>query len=551
MPSLINDAITQSIMRIGEKPIAFVLDITEDLPSRLCGDDLRLKQVLNNLLSNAFKYTREGTVELGVRCERYNEQELWMTAWVSDTGPGIKSEHLGSLFSDYAMIDAQSNRKIEGTGLGLPITKKVVELMSGSISVESEYGKGSTFTIKILQHYAGDAVIGPAVVNSMKNFRYSDQKRRQNSHLMRVSLPYAKVLVVDDVATNLDVARGMLKPYGMQIDCASSGEEAIDAIRGERVRYNAIFMDHMMPGMDGIEATRIIREEIGTEYATTVPIIALTANAIVGNEDMFLSKGFQAFISKPIEIDRLDAVIREWVRDKELEKELGQINVDGTIILNTRSGDDRRKPSNRRSGYDRRDFQKITGLNFSKGMKQFSGDEKSYLNILRSYAANTQPLLEKAKAVSRENLDDYAIAVHGIKGSSQGICAEAIGEQAAALEAAAKEGNVDFVMANNAAFIEAAEKLISELDAILHTGAPTNLKPEKDKPDDELLGRIHQACEAGDIDAVDLVIAELGAFDYTSDDGLAVWLRENADQMNYVEMARRLGNGEQGTGNRG
>jgi CheY-like chemotaxis protein len=135
--------------------------------------------------------------------------------------------------------------------------------------------------------------------------------------MMRISLPYARVLIVDDVATNIDVARGIMESYGMQIDSAYSGREAIDAVRDEKVRYDAIFMDHMMPGMDGIEATRIIREEIGTEYAKTVPIIALTADAISGNDQMFLRKGFQAFISKPIEIDCLEAVIREWIRDPD------------------------------------------------------------------------------------------------------------------------------------------------------------------------------------------------------------------------------------------
>ncbi|MCL1941828.1 MAG: ATP-binding protein, partial [Synergistaceae bacterium] len=310
VPSLINDAITQSIMRIAEKPIKFVLDIEDDLPAMLYGDDLRVKQILNNLLSNSFKYTKEGSVELSVRCEKDGD-EVWMTVRIKDTGIGIRPEDLSNLFTEYIQMESKSNRKIEGTGLGLPITKRLVEMMDGSITAESEYGKGSIFTVKLRQESAGDATIGPDVVRNLKNFSYSDSKRDRNFHMSRVNLSYARVLVVDDVVTNLDVAKGFMKPYGMQIDCVSSGQKAIDAVRDESVRYNAIFMDHMMPGMDGMEATRIIREEIGSEYAKTVPIIALTANAIAGNEEMFLGSGFQAFISKPIEIDRLDAVIRE------------------------------------------------------------------------------------------------------------------------------------------------------------------------------------------------------------------------------------------------
>jgi CheY-like chemotaxis protein len=160
------------------------------------------------------------------------------------------------------------------------------------------------------------------VVHSLKKFNYFNTKLHKDSQLTRIRLPYARVLVVDDVVINLDVAKGMMKPYGMQIDCVTSGLQAIDAIRAERVLYDAVFMDHMMPDMDGIEATRIIREEIGSGYAKNLPIIALTANAIVGNEEMFLSKGFQAFIPKPIEFARLDAIIRRWVRGKDVEKPL-------------------------------------------------------------------------------------------------------------------------------------------------------------------------------------------------------------------------------------
>ena len=321
-PSMINDVVAQSIMRKGDKPVEFVLDIGENFPARLCGDDLRIKQILNNLLSNAFKFTEKGTVELVVKHEdgEYaGEKAVWLSISVRDTGAGISPENVSSLFVEYAQMDIKSNNRVEGTGLGLPVAKMMTELMGGSISVESEFGKGSVFTVSFPQKYVGDTVIGPEVVNNLKKNRYSASKRDMNLWLSHYSLPDARVLVVDDVEINLEVAKGILSCYGMQIDCVTGGQEAIDAVRNGKVRYNAIFMDHMMPGMDGIEATRIIRLEIGTEYARNVPIIALTANAIVGNEEMFLSKGFQAFLSKPVEIPRLDAVIKRWIRDRETE----------------------------------------------------------------------------------------------------------------------------------------------------------------------------------------------------------------------------------------
>jgi CheY-like chemotaxis protein len=339
------------------------------------------------------------------------------------------------------------------------------------------------------------------------------------------------VLVVDDVVTNLDVAKGMMKPYGMQIDCAISGQEAVDAIREEKVRYNAVFMDHMMPGMDGLEAVRIIREEIGTEYAKTVPIIALTANAIVGNETMFLNKGFQAFISKPIEISRLDSVIRQWVRDKKLEEKLGTINVNGILKLDSRSGQDRRVLD-----------KIINGLDIGGGIDLFGGDEEAYLQILHSYAVNTVPLLDKIKNVGKDNLADYCIAVHGIKGSSRNIGAAAIGIQAEALEKAAHEGNLEYILDKNAAFIEVVEKLITELNEILKTTKEVTDKPKKDKLDSALCGSLITACIGGDIDTVDAIIKELDDFNYESDEGLMTWLRKNAEQMNYPEMAEKLRN---------
>jgi signal transduction histidine kinase/AmiR/NasT family two-component response regulator len=321
IPSLVNDTITQNILRIGEKPIEFNLNICADMPTHLYGDDLRLKQILSNLLSNAFKYTQEGTVELGIRSERAEDDDsVLVTAWVKDTGAGIRLEDMNKLFFDYSQVDVKANRKIEGSGLGLAITKKMLELMDGTITVESEYGKGSIFTVNFKQKFVTDTPIGDAVVKNLKSFRYSDSKRKQYARFVRTKLPYAKVLVVDDNITNLDVAKGLMKPYEMQIDCVTSGQQAVDAIQTEKVTYNAIFMDHMMPGMDGVEATRRIRA-IGTDYAKHIPIIALTANAIAGNEEMFLSKGFQAFLSKPINLMHLDSIIKQWVRDKSKEKE--------------------------------------------------------------------------------------------------------------------------------------------------------------------------------------------------------------------------------------
>jgi signal transduction histidine kinase/CheY-like chemotaxis protein len=473
LPSFINDTVTLNIIRIAEKPIEFKLSIDESLHCKLEGDDLRVKQVCNNLLSNAFKYTREGIVEWRLSCEREGDS-VWMTCVVKDTGIGIKPEDIGKLFSDYGQVDTKSNRKIEGTGLGLALAKRMVEMMDGSISVESEYGKGSTFTVCFRQKFVSDVTVTPEVVKNLKKMNYSMNRLETRARFIRVQLPYARVLVVDDVPTNLDVARGMLKPYGMKVDCVIGGQEAVNLIRERKVAYDAVFMDHMMPGMDGVEAVRIIRNEIGTDYAETIPIIAMTANAIVGSEEMFLCNGFQAFIAKPIDIMLLDSVIRHWVRDKSMENG----NADQQLEteeqpdsgLRQEGEQERRVGAERRSEFDRRASNEATvipGVDLDECLERFGGDEEVLWDILGSYVRNTPVLLEKVRAVTREGLADYTVAVHGIKGSSRNICAQTIGKLAEALEHAAKVGDFAFVETNNGAFLQATEEQIMEISNYL------------------------------------------------------------------------------------
>jgi CheY-like chemotaxis protein/HPt (histidine-containing phosphotransfer) domain-containing protein len=370
---------------------------------------------------------------------------------------GIRPEDVKKLFSDYNQVDAKSNRKIGGTGLGLSITKRMVEMMDGSVTVESEYGAGSTFTVRVRQRLITDIPIGAEVAKRLQNFRYSEHKRDRSSKLIRVQMPYARVLVVDDTPTNLDVARGLLKPYGMQVDCVSSGPEAIALIRTQGVTYNAIFMDHMMPIMDGIETTRIIRKEINTEYAKTIPIIALTANAIVGNEDIFLNNGFQAFLSKPIDIIALDTAVNHWVRDKLREKEPSTLGYTHGVPLDSAAPEVKTEKSHPKKINKQTINQwNIPGLDVKRGLDNFEGSVDSYWKILESYVRNTPPLLEKIHPNTKADLPDYGMIVHGIKSSSRTIGAENLGAKAESLEHAAKAGSLDFVSEHHNSFIQEA-----------------------------------------------------------------------------------------------
>jgi signal transduction histidine kinase/DNA-binding response OmpR family regulator/HPt (histidine-containing phosphotransfer) domain-containing protein len=539
-PSLLNDTMVLNIVRIGSKPIVFKLDIDEDLPARLFGDELRIKQIFNNLLSNAFKYTKEGEVVLRIRCER-DEAGVWMHCSVSDTGIGIKEEDAGRLFGEYNQVDTKSNRHIEGTGLGLAITKRMVEMMKGTISVASEYGKGSVFTLRILQGFISDVVIGKELAENLMEFRYIMARQDRNRQLTRAHIPYARVLVVDDVSTNLDLARGILKPYGMTVDCVTSGRAAIDLVRKGEPRYNAIFMDHMMPGMDGIEAVQIIRDEIDSDYARNVPVIALTANAIIGNEKLFLNNGFQDFLTKPIDIMKMNGSINRWVRDKKLERELG---LDTESRLAEGGQDMENKNSNKRG---KKMEQQITelirsvqveGLDAEKGLERFGGDGKAYLDSLRSYVVHTPLLLEAAQTA--ESLADYIITVHGIKGSSYGISANLIGQRAEQLEHAAKAGNGDFINNENEGFVEAAEEFIKKLAGLLDVVEKEIARPRKDTPDPALIARIYDAAENYDVSELDDVIEELEQCVYEMDTTLVPWLREQIDKSDFEEIIERL-----------
>ncbi|MDR1899676.1 MAG: response regulator [Treponema sp.] len=535
IPSLVNDTINLNVVRIGSKPISFRLHIDKNLPFRLIGDELRLKQIFNNLLSNAFKYTEKGTVDWYLSSETYGNS-VWLISRVQDTGIGIQKENLSKLFIDYSQVDTKSNRRIEGTGLGLSITKRLVELMDGEITVESEYGRGSVFSIRVRQQYVDDAVIGAEMAENLMDFRYIANRRFRNEKLIRCYIPYASVLVVDDVAINLDVARGLLKPYGMTVDCVDTGQRAVDLIRKGSPRYNAVFMDHMMPDMDGIEAVRIIRGEIGTEYARTIPIIALTANAIAGNEELFLKNGFQAFLSKPIDVMNLDAVINRYVRDKKMEKELSYAGSGAPPAAG--AGPENGPETSLFAG------RSLEGINFSAGLRRFDNNEEIYTQLLKSYYALIRSLPEKIRAYTgsrnKPESQGYTIAVHSLKSTSYTIGANQMGKRAGDLEAAVNSGDTEFIKANNGALAAALENLIPRLGMFLEDIQNKNQKPVRQNPDPALLAGVLEASAAYDMEKLDAAMDALEQYHYESQAELIKWLREQIDMSELEKIKERL-----------
>jgi len=376
---------------------------------------------------------------------------------------------------------------------------------------------------------AGITLLG--LVNDLLDVSASGSDfNEENMHkvkLEHISIPYAHVLVVDDNFTNLDVAKGLLKPYGMKIACVDSGQKAIDAVKTLDGRFCAIFMDQMMPDMDGIETVAAIRA-LNTEYTKSVPIIALTANVASGNEEMLLNKGFQAFLPKPIDVFRLDAVIRQWIRDKEKEKEYFR-----TEIPDQNPVDPNINKKSILYG------KQIEGLNIDKGIKRFGGQEDPYIEILRAYSKNTKKILATIDSYPEE-IKNYVIIIHGLKGSNYSICADESGDFAKTLEEAAKAGDWDYVIKNNPLFIERSYKFISAIDEILPPDDSEKNKTEKDKPDETILTKLRTACDEYDMDGIDEAMEEITEFKYNSDEGLADWLQENVDQMNFSEIVEKL-----------
>lgn len=284
--------------RFEEKGLSFEIKNDSEIPNGLYGDDVRIRQILINLLTNALKYTDKGSVTLDVGYNRLADDEIELILSVADTGSGIKESDLDALFVSFKRINLENNRKREGTGLGLNITKSLVEMMHGYIDVKSEFGKGSIFTVHIRQTVRDNKPIG--------DFGKENSSRKERKYQAKLKAPTARILVVDDVRTNLLVIKGLLKQTEIIIDTALSGAECLEMIR--ETKYDIVFLDHMMPDMDGVETIRALKAD-DSHVNTNTPVVMLTANAIIGAKEQYLDDGFTDYLSKPIDWQELESML--------------------------------------------------------------------------------------------------------------------------------------------------------------------------------------------------------------------------------------------------
>ena len=306
--SILNDCYNLTKVKIEEKPITLHMKINENIPAKLYGDEVRIRQVMNNFLSNSAKYTHEGSITFGVDYEEKSEGEIWLIITVSDTGIGIKEEDLEKLFASFTRIEEKRNRNIEGTGLGLSLTKNLVDLMQGEITVKSIYEEGSCFTAKIPQKIIDKTPMGDF------DKRYRQYIHQSEEQAISLYAPDAKILVVDDVPMNLIVVKGLLKATKIQIDTAKNGANCLELV--QKNRYDIIFLDHLMPEMDGIETLQNMKLLEENPNRNT-PVIMLTANAIVGAKEEYMEAGFTDYLTKPVQETLLHEMIMKYL-PKEL-----------------------------------------------------------------------------------------------------------------------------------------------------------------------------------------------------------------------------------------
>ena len=480
----------------GDKNLSFEVRVDPDIPSTLFGDDVRIRQILTNILTNAIKYTREGSVCLKVALEgmAYDEDEdekyAILQFEVEDTGIGIKPEDMDRLFGAYERIESENIRNIEGTGLGMAITVKMLELMNSRLNVDSEYGRGSVFAFELRQRIVDETPVGSIVDRD-------EPPEERHEYYGSFLAPDAQLLVVDDNAMNRKVVEALLKPTRVKITGADGGYEAVK-LAGEK-HYDIIFMDHMMPDIDGVEAMKMIRSDALSLCAST-PIFVMTANAVKGAREQYEREGFDGYLAKPIEPERLEEIIRKALPAEKLQKpELS----DPKKAEVTRPGD----------GFDVRKKPVIFGLDWWVALMQIQ-DEDTVVELLSDFAAGLElqaDKLQKLKEESSGTLEEYRIMVHGMKSASGAVGLTVLSGMAALLEKAAAEGDQNTIDRLHDVFISEWRSYKERLRELFDTGEDKAKDRQRISGEmlELLLGVISDSTSRMDVDEADLALSKL------------------------------------------
>ena len=449
MTELINDSVINIKEAAKHKGLEFILDVDKKLPYELYGDDKHIRNVLINLMNNAVKYTNQGFVKVIVSLDEMREDEAVIKFSVADSGIGIKKEDIPKLFNKFEKFDSKKNSGIEGTGLGLTIVKGYTEHMGGTITVDSEYGMGSTFTVTLTQKISDHSRIED-YENEEKD-KLSDEHIQseigQLGHRKHFKAPNARILVTDDNAINLKVSASLLSSYGIRVDTAESGMRAIELCSTNP--YDIIFMDHMMPEMDGVEAMKRIRTLLDDDTYKSC-IIALTANAISGVKKMMEAEGFDGYITKPIDINYMEKMLLKhlppelivYVDEKVAESEKWQTEETEKYIERPQAKQSAEENSKNKETFE----QCLEGFNIEQGIINCGGDRETYEEILQVYYESGEGRIEEfAGFLAKKDYKNYIIGVHGLKSSSASIGAMEVSECAKTHEFSGKDEKYEFL----------------------------------------------------------------------------------------------------------
>ena len=412
---LLNDVVTMIEIKAGQKELRFETTVNGMLPNSLQGDDVRIRQILLNFLNNAVKYTHKGYVRLDVNGEVNNEKVVLKIS-VADSGIGIKQEDIQNLFDGFQRLDMEQNRGIEGTGLGLAITHKLASMMGGRIEVESEYGKGSVFTLYLSQKIVSWEPLGDFEKN------YHSVTEIGQKYEQSFIAPEATVLVVDDNQMNLLVVNSLLKATQIQVTTCMSGKEALELVKENY--YDVILLDHMMPDMDGIETLKRMKS-LPDNLCKASPVVALTANAISGVREMYLSEGFDEYMSKPID-------------GSQLEKLLSRYIPVGKLIF-TKDAVEKQSKEKSAKANEQEAAEETEFLDIELGVQYCGGSEELYREILKMYCEYYEENYEElTRNLKEEDWSTYTINIHALKSNSLNVGCKSLSERCKQLEFAGK-----------------------------------------------------------------------------------------------------------------
>ena len=453
-------------LRAENKSLTVSFTLDETMPSILYGDDVRVKQIVTNILTNAVKYTFQGGVKLRASYERQGEDMITLIVSVQDTGIGIKEEDQGRLFENFQRLDEGKTRNIEGTGLGMSITAMLLKLMDGDITVESVYREGSTFTVRIPQKVINDEPIG-----DFESIR-SSHTQTGARHYDSFEAPGANILIVDDNALNLMVFTSFLKLTKMNIVTAESGEKCLELVRCQP--FHIIFMDHVMPKMDGVEVLHEIQELKDCPNEKT-PVIALTANAISGAREYYLKEGFADYLTKPIESDKLDQMIVAYLPEDLVHKK-----EEGAEESREENGVAEESGTGRYSRYQE------YGIYIEKGVSNVAGNRELYLDIMDMFIHDKERQAQLKQFIEDGNARYYGILVHALKGDSRTLGADSLADMAYEHEKQSKAGNLAYVEEHWNELVECWERTRAGFEEFYResgreqAGAPVAAAPETD-----------------------------------------------------------------------